>query len=132
MMPTRRYAQSQNETASPERLMVLLFEAALRHMRAAMEALRSGRAGDANTALSKATDIVVELDATFDRRRAPDLADNLGVVYQFVCGRLLTASTKRDPTLVREAEQAFFPVADAFATAVRQLAAERAAQEAAR
>ncbi len=130
MNQIRRYAQAQNETASPERLMVLLFEAALRHMRTAAGALQSGRAADANVALSKATDIVVELDATFDRPRFPELADNLGLVYQFVCNRLLSATVKRDPVLVREAERVFLPVADAFSTAVRQLSVERAAQAA--
>ena len=130
MNPTHRYVQAQNETASPERLMVLLFEAALRHMRTGTGALQSGRAADANVALSKATDIVVELDATFDRLRFPELADNLGLVYQFVCSRLLSATAKRDPILVREAERVFLPVADAFATAVRQLAVERAGQAA--
>ncbi len=128
MNPTRRYAQAQNETASPERLMVLLFEAALRHMRTAASALQAGRAAEANVALGKATDIVVELDSSFDRPRFPELADNLGLVYQFVSNRLLSATVRRDPVLVREAERVFSPVADAFSTAVRQLAAERSAQ----
>jgi len=128
MNPTRRYAQAQNETASPERLMVLLFEAAIRHMRTGAAALEAGRLAEASQAISKATDIVVELDATFDRPRFPELGENLGLVYQFVCGRLLSATLERDPVLVREAERVFFPVADAFSTAVRQLAAERAAQ----
>ena len=39
MSVARLYAKTQNETASKERLMVLLFEAALRHMRAAAPAL---------------------------------------------------------------------------------------------
>ena len=130
MNPTRRYAQAQNETASPERLMVLLFEAAVRHMRTGAAALEAGRSAEASQAISKATDIVVELDATFDRPRCPELAENVGAVYQFVCGRLLSASVKRDPALVREAERVFFPIADAFSTAVRQLSAERAAQAA--
>jgi flagellar protein FliS len=128
MNPIRRYAQAQNETASPERLMVLLFEAALRHMRTAASALQSGRAADANAALSKATDIVVELDATFDRLRFPELAESLGLVYRFVCSRLLSATVKRDPALVREAERVFSPVVDAFSAAVRQLSVEHAAQ----
>ena len=132
MNPIRRYAAAQNETASPERLMVLLFEAALRHMRNGASALETGRNADANVALSKATDIVVELDATFDRPRYPELAENLGVVYQFVCQRLLSASLTHDPVLAREAERVFYPVADAFATAVRQLAAERSAAQASR
>ncbi len=125
MYATRRYAQAQNETASPERLMVLLFEAGVRHMRNGAAALDAGRLAEANLALSKATDIVVELEASFDRPRFPELGDNLAMVYQFVCQRLLAANTRRDPQLAREAERVFYPVADAFATAVRQLQAER-------
>ena len=43
MLAIRKYAQTQNETASKERLMVLLFEAALRHMRRAAVSLEGGR-----------------------------------------------------------------------------------------
>src|SRR3990172_4464797 len=127
MNATRRYAQSQNETASPERLMVLLFEAALRHMRGGAASLEKGRRVDADAALTRASDIVAHLDATFDNVRFPELGKNLGVVYRFVCQRLLSGKLKNDPAPVREAGGAFFPVADAFSIAVQQLAAERAA-----
>ena len=128
MNATRRYAQAQNETASPERLMVLLFEAALRHMRAGAAALDSGRPADANPALTRATEIVAHLDATFDQARFPKLAESLGPVYRFVCQQLLSGNLRSDPALVRQAEQAFTPVADAFSTAVHRLSVERAGQ----
>jgi len=119
----RRYAQSQNETASKERLMVLLFEAALRHMRTAASALDAGRTADATLELARATDIVVELDATFDRKAAPDLGENLGEIYRFVCRRLMQGNLQHSAELVREAERAFAPVADGFAGAVASLGA---------
>jgi flagellar protein FliS len=128
MNHARRYAQSQNETASPERLMILLFEAAVRHMRTGAAALDAGRAAEANQALCRATDIVSELDATFDRPRFPELARNLEVVYGFVSARLIAANAKRDPALAREAERVFLPVADAFGEAVRKVQAQRAAE----
>jgi len=124
----RRYAQSQNETASPERLMVLLFEAAVRHMRAGAAALDGGRAAEANHALCRATDIVSELDSTFDRPRFPELAKNLEVVYAFVSSRLIAANARRDAALAREAERVFVPVAEAFGEAVRRVQAQRAAE----
>jgi flagellar protein FliS len=123
MTVIRRYAAAQNETASSERLMVLLFQAALRHMRTAAAALEAGQVSQANVALSKATDIVVELHATFDAARHPKLAENLGLVYRFVCERLISANLKRDAKLAREAERVFLPVAEAFATAVAQITA---------
>ena len=122
-MYARRYAQAQNETASPERLTVLLFGAAVRHMRAAAAALESGRPDHAQEPLSKALDIVAHLDATFDRDRFPELADNLGAVYRFTCQRLLSGTATRSARPVREAERVFAPLADTFAKAVEQLPA---------
>ena len=121
----RRYAQAQRETASPERLMVLLFEAAVRNIRAGAAALDAGRAAEATRALTKATDIVVELHATLDRSKAPELCDRLAEVYRFVCQRLGVAALSRDARAAREAERTFTPIAEAFAQAVQAIAAAR-------
>ncbi len=115
-----RYERTRNETASRERLMVLLFEKALRHVRAGAIALEAGRDADAAAPLSKATDIVAHLEATFDRARVPELAENLGAVYRFTCQRLITAMATRDPRPAREAERAFQPIVEAFALAVQE------------
>jgi flagellar protein FliS len=121
MNATRRYTQAQKETASPERLMVLLFEAALRHMRAGAAALEAGAPARANAPLSKATDIVVQLHDTLDASRAPALCEDLGAVYCFVCRQLLEGNLARDARRVREAERAFAPIAEAFTRAVEQV-----------
>lgn len=120
-MYARRYVQAQNETASPERLMVLLFETALRHIRTAVVALEAGRFQEAATASEKAQQIVAHLDATFDRPRYPQLAGNLSAVYEFTCQRLLAGLIRRDPKPYRDAERAFAPIADAYARAVEML-----------
>lgn len=125
MSYANRYAQAQAETASPERLMVLLFEAALKHMRTAAVALEQGKPAEAHRSLSRAGEIVVELHASLDRARAPELCDQLGEIYRFVCGRLLEATTQNDPRLAREAERVFAPVADGFTQAVKSLGGAR-------
>lgn len=122
MSPAARlYARTQNETASRERLMVLLFEAALKHMRVGASALDEGRAAQGTQALSKAAEIVAELLATLDRDRAPELCDRLSSVYAFVSARLVQAVSRRAAGPAREAERAFAPVAEAFAAAVAQV-----------
>jgi flagellar protein FliS len=121
----RRYAQAQRETASPERLMVLLFEAAVRNIRSGVAALDAGKPADATRALTRATDIVVELHATLDRAKAPELCDQLAEVYRFVCQRLGAAALSRDARAAREAERAFTPIAEAFASAVQGIGAAR-------
>ncbi len=123
-----RYAQSQRQTASPERLMVLLFQAALKNIRNGATHLTSGRYTEGARALLKAADIVVELHATLDRPKAPQLCDQLGEVYHFVCGRLNAAALSRDVRAAREAERVFAPVAEAFEAAVASLQAGAAAR----
>ncbi len=125
MSHAQRYAQAQAETASRERLLVLLFEAAMRHMRAGASALESGDVASASRSLARAGDIVVELRGALRRSVAPELCDRLGDVYAFVCKRLLDGSARRQPAAVREAERVFAPVASAFAEAVAALGAPR-------
>ena len=116
-----RYAQSQRETASPERLMVLLFQAALRNIRSGAAHLTSGQSTEGARALLKASEIVVELHATLDRSKSPQLCDQLADVYRFVCNRLNAAALSRDVRPAHEAERVFAPIADAFETAVASL-----------
>jgi flagellar secretion chaperone FliS len=117
----RLYSQANLQTASRERLMVLLFETALRHMRAGAAALEAGQPADANHPLSRAAEIVLELTATLDRSQAPRLVDQLGAVYTFVSERLTLANLRHDAQLVREAQRAFEPLVDAFREAVASL-----------
>ncbi len=126
MLPaTRRYAQSERETASPERLMVLLFQAAVRNIRNGAAALEAGQPAEAGRLFGKASDIVVELHATLDRPRAPELCDQLADVYRFVSQRLGIAALSRDLRAAQEAERVFTPIAEAFETAVASLGGQR-------
>lgn len=124
MNPYARYKQTAQATASKERLMVMLFEAALRHMRVGATALEEGRKQDAREPLGKAGDIVVELMATLDTAQAPELCEQLAAVYQFVSARLLMAQVRQSAPEVREAERAFAPLVEAFGQAVAQLPQE--------
>lgn len=116
-----RYANTQNETASKERLMVLLFEAALRHIRTGAQALEARRARDAFNPLMRASDIVTELLTTLDRSKAPELCERLADLYGFVNGRLLRAVATQDATPAREAERVWKPLVDGFRGAVASL-----------
>lgn len=118
---TSRYADIQKQTASKERLMVLLFEAALRHIRAGATGLEENRFQEAANCLTKASDIIVELHSTLDRGKAPELCDQLAEIYRFVSLRLVIATSTRNAAKAREAERALAPVVDGFRTAVASL-----------
>jgi flagellar protein FliS len=120
MNAAHAYTRTQQETASKERLMVLLFEAALKHIRAGAAALEEGRRREAVAPLAKAGDIVAELSATLDVARLPELGQVLKDIYLFVAGRLVRAAATGQAEAAREAERAFAPIVDGFATAVAQ------------
>ncbi len=113
-----KYATTQNETASRNRMLVLLLEAALRHIRTAAKALDEKSVKDAAIPLKKATDIVTELMTHLDRSQAPETVDNLIAIYMFVSNRLTIATAKKDPAPAREAERALAPIVEGFAAAV--------------
>jgi flagellar protein FliS len=102
--------------------MVLLFQTALRHIRAGTAFLDQGQHVEGSRTLLKASDIVVELHATLDRSKAPELCDQLAEVYRFVCQRLSAAALSRDARAAREAERVFAPIVQAFEAAVQSLA----------
>ena len=122
---SRRYAAAARETASPERQMVLLFQAALRHIRTGATALEKGRGPEGATSCSKAAEIVISLARVLDSSKAPELCENLRSVYRFVAMRLNAAALSRDARGAREAERVFAPIADAFEQAVESLGGTR-------
>jgi flagellar protein FliS len=124
MNAARAYARATNETASKERLMVLLFEAALKHMRVGATHLEAGDVKAALPLLTKASDIVTELAGTLNASMAPELAGVLGDVYLFVAQRLAIASFSKAAAPVREAERAFAPIVEGFQQAVAQMGAQ--------
>jgi flagellar protein FliS len=99
--------------------MVMLFEAALKHIRVGASNFESGRKHEGAKAVLRASDIVHYLRRTLDHSHAPKLCSDLAAVYTFVCARLLHSSVSHNPVPAREAERTFAPLVDAFAEAVR-------------
>lgn len=122
----QRYTSTAGETASKERLMVLLFEAGLKNIRLGAKALEEGRWREAYDPLIRASDIVTELLVTLDHSKAPELCQKLDDLYKFVNGRLLQATTSRNAQPAREAERVFAPLVDGFQGAVAKLQSEQA------
>ena len=121
----RRYTQTQTETASPERTMVLLFEAALRNIRLGAASLEAGMRGEAADRFGKAGEIVMGLHGALEHAQAPELCAQLAGLYVFVATRLVKAAASADLLAAREAERTLVPIVEAFQTAVAQQAAAR-------
>jgi flagellar biosynthetic protein FliS len=119
----RTYTNATVSTASAPRIMMTMFEAALRHIHTAQAAYVKGDYRTGGSAAERAAAIVLGLQATLKREIAPALCDQLDAVYGFVVGRLTLAIGNTSAKYVEEAERVFLPIVEAFDQAVASEAA---------
>jgi flagellar biosynthetic protein FliS len=117
MSPLSAYTKSSVGTASSSQIMISLFQAALRNMRASAGAFSKGDYQTGSVMAEKAAAIVLGLQGTLKVEIAPDLCERLSDIYTFVACRLGMAGTKLSSQHVLEAEQVFAPIAEAFVEA---------------
>ncbi|HEX4521679.1 MAG TPA: flagellar export chaperone FliS [Gaiellaceae bacterium] len=85
------YNETNVLTATPERLVVMLYDGAIRYLYAAAAAAREGRRDVARDRLRRAQAIIDELNRSLDMRQGA-IARNLRDLYGF-CSRHLIDST---------------------------------------
>jgi flagellar biosynthetic protein FliS len=113
-----RYTKVNVETSSAPQIMISLFQAALRNMRASAGAFERGDLRAGSVLATKAANIVLGLRGTLRPEVAPDLCARLSELYTFVACHLGIAGTKFSIKDVRDAERVFTPIAEAFTEAV--------------
>ena len=118
MSPLSAYTQVNVQTASPQQIMITLFQTALRNMRASVGAFQKGDLRNGSMMAEKAANIILGLQGTLKPDVAPDLCERLFDLYNFIACRLAEGGSKFDAQPVREAERGFLPIVEAFTQAV--------------
>ncbi len=93
----QRYATSAVSTASPARLLVMLYERLLRDMASADQALTDRDFAKANDQLQHAQQIVLELRTSLDTT-AWSGGPSLAALYTYVHGELVATNLEKDAT----------------------------------
>lgn len=99
------YRQQTVETASPARLISMLYHEGVATIIRSEEHLTAGRVEEAHHQLQRAQAIVNELRASLDFERGGIIARNLDSLYEFVLDRLITANVRKDPTGLKGARE---------------------------
>jgi flagellar protein FliS len=95
------YRESAVLTATPEQLVVMLYDGANRFLTQSAIAMREGRAGLAGEKLRRAEAIIDELLATLDMS-VGEIAERLQALYVFFKEHLMAARLNQDATKVDE------------------------------
>ena len=112
------YRDSAVLTATPEQLVVMLYDGARRFLTQAAFAMRQGDLGTSNERLRRAEAIIAELRSTLDMS-AGDIAERLNEIYAFCQRHLMEARFKRDADaidqvakLLRDLRESWFQLAN--------------------
>src|SRR5690606_24477158 len=108
------------QTASPERLLTMLYDRLLLDLDRAEADQRAGQRDAASTHLLHAQDIVTELMATLDVA-AWDGAAQLMSLYTYVLNELIDANTHGDPERVAACRELLAPLAEAWRAAADEV-----------
>lgn len=95
---------AQVESASPHRLIVLLFDGAIKAINLAKFQMQQGNTAEKGKAISKAIAIIEEgLRLSLDKSKGGELTENLDALYEYVAHQLLTANLRNDEALLDQA-----------------------------
>lgn len=96
------YQDAAVTTQSKGRLIVLLYDGAIKFMRLAIKELEANNFEAKGRYIAKAQDIINELNAVLDIEAGGEVASNLRKLYCFMNRRLAEANTKHDPQMIQE------------------------------
>ena len=83
-------------SASPERLVVLMFDSLVVHLHRVRIAIDANDVSLRTVSLSKARALLSELLSTLDFEKGGSIAKNLGSLYTFMLGELVDVGVVRD------------------------------------
>jgi flagellar protein FliS len=96
------YQQTVIGTQSKGRLIVMLYDGAIKFMKLAIQEMEAGNHAAKGQYINRAQDVINELNAVLDMEAGGEIARNLRRLYVFMNRRLSEANTKRDPQMIRD------------------------------
>ncbi len=102
--PYQKYQQNQIDTASPGKLLIMLYDGALKFIKAARDGIADEDIEKANNNIIKVQDIVTELMTFLDMDKGGDISANLYNLYEYMSSRLVEANIKKDEEILTEVE----------------------------
>jgi flagellar protein FliS len=89
-------------TQSRGRLVVMLYDGAIKFLKQAVSELNDGDMNEKGVYINKAMDIINELNNVLDMEAGGEVAENLRKLYMFMTRHLSSANIKKDPQMINE------------------------------
>lgn len=112
--PYSQYQKTQVTTASREKVLLMLYEGAIRFTKHAHAAMKQKKIAEKGKYVSKATAIISELMATLDFKAGGQLAVDLENLYVFMIDKLIEGNIKNDPECLAHVEKLLLTLYEAW------------------
>jgi len=116
------YKETHIKTASGGRLIIMIYDEAVRQLDYAMEVLGSSnpRFDLASNAIIKTQDLITELMVSLDFEKGGDIAQNLFSLYMFFNKQLMEANVKKDVDILKNVRRLVSDLRDAWHQAINK------------
>jgi flagellar secretion chaperone FliS len=130
MSKLNAYRQTAVTTASKEQIMIMLYEAAIKHLKRAADCCAKNDMSGKGVAVGKAHDIINELNNSLDIKIGGDVAMNLERLYAFMVDQITQGNLNNDAARFDQARKLLETLLDGWKGAVAQIQAQKGANSA--
>ncbi len=117
MVPHRfsnEYRHNEVATSSQGKLIIMMYEGALKFVTLAIEGIDSKDLSKKGTYINKTHDIINELSCALDMKKGGDVAQKLESLYQFILHQLTLANIKSDRKALESIVNVLTPLMEAW------------------
>lgn len=122
----KQYQEQAILTATPEELLILLYDGAIRFLNIAKKAMEKSEIERSHTYLIKAQNIILEFMGSLNMEIGGETARNLYRLYEYFYHRLIQANVKKDVKMVDEVLDHLRMLKATWEEAIKIAAAEKA------
>src|SRR2546426_9064326 len=99
----RQYEDTAVQTSSPEKLVVMLYEGALKFLRQAVAGTQARDIEQKRHGVDRALAVIQHLQSTLDREKGGDIAAELDRLYVYITSRIVEGSAQLQVAPLEEA-----------------------------
>ena len=114
---SNQYQNNQVMTASPEQILIMLYDGAIRFVRQARLAIQEDRQANKATAIGKAVAIITEFSNTLNHEIGGEIAADLSQLYDFMVRELSAVNARNDANRLDPVEKILLDLREGFAGA---------------
>lgn len=123
--PYQKYKNTQITSASREKLLLMMYEGAIKFTKLAITAAENKNVPERCVNLGRAFDIVLELNNTLDHKVGGEISRNLEQLYMFITDQYTKANLTGDPEPLRACLKLLETLYEGWVQAVDKLKREQ-------